>query len=374
MNRQENYRLTFIFRSNFIAMRHHLFFLLIVPAFFACNRTAPSPEVAKEKPLFIGQTINTDQVLETIALGSCNRQDLPQDMWQHILEQRPQLWIWLGDNIYGDAEDMSVMKAKYMRQKYAPEYVAFREALPIIGTWDDHDFGVNDGGSDFPKKDESQALMLDFLDVPQDAPVRKQKGAYQSFTFGPDGKKVKVILLDSRYHRDEPIRNPNRPPSYLPNETGTILGEEQWQWLEAELENSDAQIHLIGNGIQVIPQDHDFEKWVNFPRERTRLFELLKEYQVPNPILLSGDRHIAEISRLEYPEYDTPIYEITTSGLTHSYDKVGEEPNRYRVSDLIGEKNFGIIKIDWDNPDGPEIDLEVRGKQQKLHTAVSLEK
>lgn len=353
-------------------MRLPALFLLLGFGLFSCDNQ-PSALVSNEQPLYIGQEINTGQLLETIALGSCNRQDLPQDMWQYILAQNPQLWIWLGDNIYGDSDDMSVMKAKYLRQKYAPEYVTFREALPTIGIWDDHDFGVNNGGSSFPKKDESQALMLDFLDVPKDAPVRSQKGGYQSFTFGPSGKKVKVILLDSRYHRDEPIHNPNRPPAYLPNETGTILGEEQWQWLEVELMNSEAQVHLIGNGIQVIPQDHDYEKWVNFPKERIRLFDLLKKYQVSHPILLSGDRHIAEISRLDYPDYDTPIYEMTTSGLTHSYEKVGNEPNRYRVSELIGEKNFGIIKIDWEASENPKIALEVWGEEQKLLTTVTVE-
>jgi alkaline phosphatase D len=354
-------------------MRHLLLLLCTLLLLPTCTqKTSGSlPADLANTPLYLGQELNTDQVLETIALGSCNREDRPQDIWAHILEQEPQLWIWLGDNIYGDSDDMTVMKQKYLKQKYAPEYVAFRQKMPIIGTWDDHDFGANNAGKEYPKRDESQALMLDFLDVPQDAPVRRQKGAYQSFTFGPSGKKVKIILLDSRYHRDEPILNPEGK-GYLPNETGTILGEAQWEWLEKELANSDAQIHLIGNGIQVIPQDHNYEKWFNFPKERERLFELLKAYQVAHPILLSGDRHIAEISRLDYTGYATPIYEMTTSGMTHSYEAVGDEPNRHRVSDIIGKKNFGIIRIDWSNPSDPVIDLEVRGRNQTFHTAARM--
>jgi len=356
-------------------MRHLILLLAIVFLLPRCTQKASdSLSIDRDnQPLYLGQELNSDQLLTTIALGSCNREDRPQDMWSYILEQDPQLWIWLGDNIYGDSNDMTVMKQKYLKQKYAPEYAAFRQKMPIIGTWDDHDFGANNAGKEYPKRDESQALMLDFLDVPEDAPVRSQQGAYQSYTFGPDGKKVKVILLDSRYHRDEPIINPEGK-GYLPNERGTILGEAQWDWLEKELAGSDAQIHLIGNGIQIIPQDHNYEKWHNFPKERRRLFDLLKKYEITNPVLLSGDRHIAEISRLEYPGYETPIYEMTTSGLTHSYEQVGGEPNRHRVSKLIGEKNFGIIKINWSDPNRPGVDLEVWGKNQKLHTSVSVKK
>lgn len=337
-----------------------------------CNRPGTSlPAGATD--LYQGQSIDFSQTLTTIALGSCNRENLPQDMWEHVLAQEPQLWVWLGDNIYGDSEDMSVMKAKYMRQKYAPEYLDFRKQLPIIGTWDDHDFGANDAGKEFSKRAESQELMLDFLDVPKDAPVRSQAGVYQSFTFGPQGKQVKIILLDSRYHRDATVDNPDPKARYLPNEKGTILGEEQWQWLEQELKSSDAQVHLIANGIQVIPEDHGYEKWANFPKERQRLFDLLRKHSVKRPVLVSGDRHIAEISKMTFPYYDYPVYELTTSGLTHSYDKVGDEPNRHRVSKLIGKLNFGLIKIDWSAGQAPVLRVEVRGKNEKLHTAVDLD-
>lgn len=355
-------------------MRDLFLFVMFSLLLGACGQKKASDALGATqggKPLFVGQQIDTSLVLSTIAFGSCNRQDLPQDMWSHILEQTPNLWIWLGDNIYGDSDDMSVMKAKYLRQKYAPAYQIFREKVPVIGTWDDHDFGANDAGKEFPKRSESQELMLNFLDVPADAAVRFREGVYQSFTFGPPGKMVKIILLDSRYHRDKPIKKTDGR-GYLANEKGTILGEDQWIWFEKELANSDAQIHLIGNGIQVIPEDHDFEKWQNFPRERARLFNLLKKYQVANPILLSGDRHIAEISKWEEPAGATPIYEITSSGLTHSYEAVGEEPNRHRVSRLIGEKNFGLIRIDWSTPSHPLINLELRGKSQTLHTAVQI--
>ena len=342
---------------------------LLILGLVTCTSSNKEP-IKPVQTLYQGQDLDTNKNLNRIAIGSCNRQDLSQEMWPYIQENDPDLWIWLGDNIYGDSEDMEVMKKKYIQQKFGAAYSQFRANVPVIGTWDDHDFGVNDGGNTYPKRQESQNLMLDFLDVPQNAKVRKQAGAYQSYTFGEKEQKVMVILLDSRYHRDDPIKNPNSPPRYLPNEEGTILGEAQWKWLEEELKNSEAKVHLIGNGIQVIPQDHGYEKWNNFPKERERLLALLIKYEIENPVLLSGDRHIGEISKIEL-DNKYQIIEITSSGMTHSYESVDGEPNRHRVSKLIGEKNFGMIILDWSEA-RPKIRLELRGLQNKLHTAFDL--
>ena len=315
--------------------------------------------------LFEGQEMDTVRELTTIALGSCNRQDLEQPMWPFILENNPQLWIWLGDNIYGDTEDMNVMKEKYLRQKSHPGYRQLREKAMIVGTWDDHDYGTNDGGKEYPRKEESKMLMLDFLDVPVEATVRSREGAYQSYMYGPPGRRVKVILLDARSFRDDIERTspPNR--RYLPNPDGDILGEQQWKWLEEELTGSPAQVHLIGSGIQFIPEEHAFEKWANFPKARQRLFDLLAQTRPGLPVLLSGDRHIAEVSKFTIDGWDQPLYEITSSGLTHSYEAVGEEANRFRQGNIFGVKNFGIITIDWKEP-APEVRLFIKGLDNRV--------
>lgn len=305
--------------------------------------------------------------LQRIAFGSCNRENKSQSYWAFILEQQPDLWIWMGDNIYADTDDMEHMAALYDQQKRNPFYAAFRQRVPVIGVWDDHDYGLNDGGSEFDKKEESAALALDFLDVAPSAPVRQREGVYQSYTFGPEGREVKIILLDTRYFRDELEKDTDGPARYEINETGDILGEQQWAWLREELTGSSAQIHLIGSSIQIIPAEQGFEKWANFPRARQRLFDLLAELQPANTVLLSGDRHIAEISRIELPGWSRPLTEITSSGLTHSYEAAGDEPNRYRISPLVGQRNFGLLEIDWSD-DQPRINFELRHPYSgKLH-------
>ncbi len=310
--------------------------------------------------LFEGQTIDFTQSLTTIALGSCNRQDRPQDMWPVIEQHQPQLWIWLGDNIYGDSEDMNVLLEKYQQQKNGEEYAAFRSKRAVIGIWDDHDYGVNDGDKRYPKKEESKKLMLDFLDVPQNAAVRNRPGAYQSYVFGEPGKRVKVLLLDGRSFRDELKKDTDGDRRYLPNTSGDMLGEAQWKWLEKELTGSDAQVHLIGCGIQFIPEEHGYEKWANFPAARDRLFKLLEKTQAAHTLLLSGDRHISELSRIELEGLGYPLYELTASGMTHSWSDADEE-NQYRVGQLVTDLNFGLLHLDWSG-EKPKMVVEVRGK------------
>jgi alkaline phosphatase D len=305
------------------------------------------------------QSLERQTTLQTIAFGSCNRQSSPQDMWRDVIANDPDLWIWLGDNIYGDSEDMDVLEAKYQMQKSNQLYTQLRKTTPVVGIWDDHDYGVNDGDKTYAKKDESKELMLNFLDVPPDAPVRQRRGAYQAYTFGPVGRQVKVILLDARYFRDE-LEKGTGGQRYKPNPAGDILGDAQWAWLEEELTDSQAQLHLIGCGIQMIPEEHPFEKWANFPAARQRLFDVLQKTKPAKAILLSGDRHIAEISKMELPLLDYPLYDVTSSGMTHAYTGAGEEPNRHRVGALIKQKNFGILRIDWAGS-RPTVTAEIRG-------------
>jgi alkaline phosphatase D len=284
--------------------------------------------------------------LTRIAFGSGNQEDQPQPLWELIGRQRPQLWIWLGDNIYADTDKMQVMRAKYVQQLSNPSYRKFVSQVPVIGTWNDHDYGKNNGGREYVARTASQQAFLDFFRESPNSARRKQAGVYASYTYGPAGKQVKVILLDVRYNRD-PI-----------DSNGSILGKTQWNWLERELRSSNAQIHIIVSGIQVVAQDHRFEKWGDFPAERIRLQQLIADTETKGIIFLSGDRHIAELSRLDKNPAGYPLYDLTTSGLTHFSNAAGET-NRHRVSELVSALNYGTIDIDW-NQEDPTITMRVR--------------
>jgi len=283
----------------------------------------------------LSQAVCEEPPLERIAFGSCNRQYLPQPLWTPILAFHPQLWIWLGDNIYSDTEDMAVLAENWNLQKNLPGYSELRASCQIIGTWDDHDYGRNDGGFEYKWKRESQKLLLDFLDEPADSPRRKQAGVYDAKFFGPPDRRVCVILLDLRSFRA------------APRSGGDILGEAQWQWLEKILSTSNAKIHLICSSTQVLPMEHKKEKWQDYPDSRDRLFKLLSEKKSPGVFFLSGDRHLGEISRIDLGVGLPPIYEITSSGLTHFNQSQQNESNKFRVGSLYAGLNFGTAEIDW---------------------------
>jgi len=330
------------------ALRRQLLLALLLLS--ACRQPVATTALQKEP-------------LSTLAFGSCNRQDLPQPLWPVINQNNPQVWTWLGDNIYGDADDMHVLQAKYRQVLDEPGYQQLSARTEIIGVWDDHDYGRNDGGKEYGMKQESAQLFWDFIGEPADSPRRRQQGVYSAHTYGPADKQVKVILLDSRFHRDA-LERVDRV--YQVNETGDMLGEAQWQWLEQELRNSKAKINIIGNGIQVLPEEQVYEKWANFPASRKRLLDLIAATGAQGVILLSGDRHIAEISKINYPGMRYPLYEVTSSGLTHVYSGAAVEPNRYRVGELVKKLNFGLLAFDWGRK-GVQVEMLIKGEDNQTY-------
>jgi len=348
-----------------LASTYRVLIVVLLPLLIAIAGCS-SPDSA-EKPTAETTAETTDDttsgpVVERIAFGSCNDQNRPQPLWEPIRAGEPDLWIWLGDNIYADTEDMSNMRSDYERQRRRPGYTALRESTIVIGTWDDHDYGVNDGDRTYAKRDSSQQLFLDFLGVPDDDPRRDRAGVYAAHTYGPPGSRVKVILLDTRYHRD-PLTRVNTPDRlYLPDSTAALLGEEQWQWLERELRTSDAEITLIGTSIQAVGTEHRWEKWADVPAERERLFDTIRRTGTPGVILISGDRHRGELSRHD-DAIGYPLYELTASGMTHATPAPGET-NQHRVGSLVEVIHFGRIDIAFDAP-APHVILELRGRENE---------
>ena len=302
--------------------------------------------------------------LSRIAFGSCARQDKPQPIWDAVVAAKPDLYLSLGDNIYGDTEDMAVMKKKYDMLAAIPGWQKLKKTCPMLATWDDHDFGVNDGGADYPKKDESQQLFLDFFGIAKDSPRRTQKGVYSAEIFGPPDKRVQIILLDTRYFRSPLKKKAGKTPfnegpyEASPDPQATMLGAAQWQWLEQQLK-VPARLRILVSSIQLIAQDHGWEKWMNFPAERERLYQLFKDTKAGGLVCISGDRHLAELSMMD-AGIGYPFYDLTSSGLTEASPKWRKlEVNRHRVATMNHGNNFGFITIDWQTDD-PMLRLQIR--------------
>jgi alkaline phosphatase D len=287
----------------------------------------------------------------TLAFGSCNRSEQYNPLWDEVLALDPDLWIWGGDNIYADTDDMEQLERMYREQDRVKGYARLKNRVPIIGTWDDHDYGLNDGGENYTAKRESQQKFLDFMDVPQDSPRRARKGVYTSHEYKLPNGNIKIFVLDTRYFRTALTPAIDAQKRHQPNNygDGTILGREQWAWLEDGLKNSTADFNILVSSVQFLSREHGFECWGNFPHEVDRLMELIKTSKAKGVIILSGDRHISEFSRmgLEPPSY--PLIDFTSSGLTHVYSSYSGEPNRYRVGEVAFEKSFGLLEFHFED-------------------------
>jgi alkaline phosphatase D len=295
-----------------------------------------------------------------IAFGSCNKQWKPNYMWRAILNCKPDVWIWLGDSIYAPTEDMGYLKSQYEVQKQKTEYQQLVRSCRVIGAWGDNDYGMKNGNGSYSKKAESQQLFLDFVDEPKDGPRRKQNGIYTSYVFGQPGKQIKIVLLDEFYNAQQA-----GPDSDL-------LGEEQWMWLADELEGSQDKVVVLGSSIQLLPSEHPYGHWGNYPKARQRLLQLLRDRKPKLTVILSGDRHLAEISKLEDSGFGYPLYEVTSSGLTHHVDFIyhlrsffSREGNRYRVEPLFYQKNFGLVDVDWSGG-VPTLSFQIRDQENQV--------
>lgn len=306
--------------------------------------------------------LDAAKTLTRIVFASCAQQNEDQSIWNTIADEKPGLVIYFGDTVYGDVRSndsaLPELKAAYMRLSMSEPFARVRAAAPVLTVWDDHDLGANDGGGDYPFKDKSEKLF-EYVWAVEDERAERP-GLYGSWTIGEDGKRVQIIMLDTRF-----FRSPLKPTDefgargkerWLPDSdpSKTMLGDVQWAWLEGELKKP-ADLRLLVSSIQVMSEGHGWEAWREFPLERQKLYDVIRRTGAQDVILLSGDRHAAAL----YEKRDAigyPLFEATSSSLNLPASKwraqsgetwVEVDPNR--LGDMYFDANYGVIDIDWEN-------------------------
>lgn len=301
----------------------------------------------------------SDTVMTRIAFGSCVNENRDMKFWDVIAAQKPQAFLLIGDNVYGDTRpthsaDTPTLLASYRKLSSRAEFDRFRRSVPMMTAWDDHDYGANDAGGSFAFKEWAETVYETFWGSSDE--VKSRPGVYESRIVGPEGKRVQFITLDSRFFRSDLATMPYRDPGptlgwYIPNTdpSATVLGATQWDWLARELAKP-AELRLVVSSTQVITDAHNFEGWTNFPRERERLYALLANKGVNNAIFLSGDRHSGGFYRTNAPGLSRPLWDFTSSSLNFAFGKgngADREPDPKRIGGFWGIPNFGQIDIDW---------------------------
>jgi alkaline phosphatase D len=300
-----------------------------------------------------------------ICFGSCGHQDRPQPVLRMAAAQRPDFFVFLGDNIYGDTDNMETLRKKYRKWGKNSDFRAIEGRCPLLATWDDHDYGRNDAGRHYPFKELSKEIFLDYFQVPVGDVRRQRPGVFTSYIGEGNGRRIQIILLDMRTFRDDLRPYRNQPVDrtaygykldYWPHENpdSTLMGAEQWAWLEQQL-RQPADLRIIASSTQFGVTWNGYEAWANFPHEQERFFELVRRTRANGVLFISGDVHYAEISRI-HPEGLYPIYDVTSSGITSTWSFAA--PNLNRVDGPVMENHFGQIDIDW-TADDPQIVLSV---------------
>jgi alkaline phosphatase D len=315
-----------------------------------------------------------------IAFGSCGYQDDPQPVLTLAARQQPQAFIFLGDNIYGDTDNMDTLRAKYNRWMARPEYRQLQAATKIMATWDDHDYGRNDAGKWYEYKAQSKQIFLDVFKEPSNSPRRQHEGIYKTEYITVGSKKIQVLLLDVRTFRNNLLLYSDSAavakhsffytPEYLPHHSAdsTLLGEAQWQWLETAL-RQPADLRLICSGSQFGITYNGYEAWANFPLEQQRMLNLIKKTKANGVLFLTGDVHYAEISRLQYAG-GYPLYDVTSSGITSMWDFAA--PNQNRIEGPVMDNHYGLLTITWQKD--PIIKMEIIDKWNNQRVEYSIKK
>jgi alkaline phosphatase D len=277
------------------------------------------------------------KTLTRVCFGSCYAPQFKQaHVWRSILAQKPDAFLYIGDNVYQRAEsgrpELLELREAYGLLAAEADFGALRASVPVLPVWDDHDYGMNSAGADFIARDQSEALFKHVWAVPPDDERSRRGGVYFSRTCGPAGRRTQLLLLDQRY--------------FLTGQT--MLGETQWRWLEQKLAEP-AELRILASPTPVLTQAERFEGWRQWPAERDRLFDLLG--RTNGVVIVSGDSHVgAHYRREEGVGY--PLLELTASSLNFPWPEYTHippgPPDTARVGPVFWDSNFGAVEMDWD--------------------------
>ena len=259
--------------------------LCLMLASFTATATMPKPRAPPApvmRETLAGGLIAADtppsMVPFAVALVSCFDQKRDASIVSQIANTYPSLLLMLGDNVYGDSEtaDLVNLKAAY---RMAASQFSFQPLLKLRRFGMTMILAAMMAAPITPHKQAAKALFLEHFKVADNDPRRFRPGLYHSFRRQIGGVDMQVIMLDrtlvSRAIDPLPaFMTVVRGQRYAVNmdSAASMLGKAQWQWLKQELAQP-ADVRLIVSSVQVLARDHGFEKWHNFPLERTRLFE-----------------------------------------------------------------------------------------------------
>lgn len=312
-------------------------------------------------------------VVSTIVVASCMNEERAQPTLQRMAAQPADLAILLGDNVYGSwtAEDpvLSDLRSAYWQQSRKAEFRELLTTRPTLAVWDDHDFGVNDGGGEtFAQRELARQMFIRFWNLGEDSPQNHPDGVYGAYGFGPQGQRLQIIILDTRFNRSplRPTDERNAPgrERWIPDDSPerTMLGAAQWAWLEEQF-RQPADLRLVISSVQIVAEGHGWERWGNFPLEQQRFYDLIAETGARGVVVVSGDRHYASVNRTAAGRTPYPLYDFTASSINMGWSAGDSESLPTMITEAYTQENYGVVRIDWA---GRNLAFELRDREDAI--------
>ncbi|HKQ73064.1 MAG TPA: alkaline phosphatase D family protein [Blastocatellia bacterium] len=272
-------------------------------------------------------------------------------VFTEIARREPLFFLHMGDMNYANVHSSQTKKYRKTYQKVlnSPSQAELYRQVPIVYTWDDHDFDTNDSNREAPGR---LAARITYQECVPHYPLVEGRGdvaIYQAFTVG----RVRFILTDTRSERT--------PSSAEDNADKTVLGKRQKQWLKNELAEGTEKYPLVV-WINSIPwigkKKQGADRWFGFTTERDEIGDFIESRAIRNLCMLSADAHMLAIDngsnnqppfgRGGFPVFHASPLESTRSvkGGPFSHGPFLDDEGQYGVF-MVQDEGGSHIEVTW---------------------------
>lgn len=282
--------------------------------------------------------------VQRVALVSGIDQSADQNFWNSIASHKPDLVIATGNTVHSTKAFEKPLLSQYKKLDENADYRKIRQSVPFMATWDELDFGLRHGDSSFQSKNESRDAFLKYWNYIPKLQPKSAKGVEHSIILGPAGKRVQIIVLDTRYYATPWTEN-GSDGKFKKNwsKSASLLGAQQWNWLANELKK-ESDFKVIVSSLQLAANTDEGERWGLYPHDRQKLFDTIRNAGAKKVVVVSGNRNFGALGKVDMENYG-PLYDLTVGPFNDSV--MNSEKDRHYIGDSVASENFGMLEWDW---------------------------
>jgi alkaline phosphatase D len=294
--------------------------------------------------------------------------------YEHMVQEPLDLVIHLGDYIYegagrpgqvrqhvgGELHTLEDYRNRHAQYKTDPHLQAAHAAFPWLVTWDDHEFDNNCAGATSEQRDvdpreflkrRAAAYQAYYEHMPLRKPARPQGPDMRLYRGVPFGRLADFAVLDTRQYRtDQPCGDGNKPPcDGVFDPAATLLGGEQEQWLFERLQASPARWNVLAQQVMMGRVDRlpgpitawSMDQWAGYDAARKRLLQFVRDRDISNPVVLTGDIHTNWVNdlKVDFDAADSPTVATEFVGTSISSGGNGSQTRR-DTAGVLAENPF----------------------------------